>query len=102
MPAKEQARHHRALAFAFEQAGAAATDPDALVRHFAALQGGGGRYPVRPILPEAVERLQSMDWPGNVRELRNTVERLLILAPGPEVTMQTPTLPLTRAYPSAA
>jgi two-component system nitrogen regulation response regulator NtrX len=27
-----------------------------------------------------------MDWPGNVRELRNTVERLLILAAGPEVT----------------
>jgi two-component system nitrogen regulation response regulator NtrX len=27
-----------------------------------------------------------MDWPGNVRELRNTVERLLILAAGPEIT----------------
>ena len=31
---------------------------------------------------EAVERLQQLDWPGNVRELRNTIERLLILAPG--------------------
>jgi two-component system nitrogen regulation response regulator NtrX len=27
-----------------------------------------------------------MDWPGNIRELRNTVERLLILARGNEVT----------------
>jgi two-component system nitrogen regulation response regulator NtrX len=27
-----------------------------------------------------------MDWPGNVRELRNTVERLLILARGTDVT----------------
>jgi two-component system nitrogen regulation response regulator NtrX len=59
--------------------------PD-LVRHFAARQTGPGDFPVRPIQPEAVERLQTMDWPGNVRELRNTVERLLILAAGPEVT----------------
>lgn len=61
-------------------------DVPALVRHFAALQGGGDRYPVRPIRPDAVEQLQAMDWPGNVRELRNTVERLLILAPGPEIS----------------
>ncbi len=60
-------------------------DIPSLVRHFAALQGGG-HYPVRPIQPEAVERLQTMEWLGNVRELRNTVERLLILAPGPEIT----------------
>lgn len=60
--------------------------PD-LVRHFVSLHGGGN-YPVRPIRPEAVDRLQAMDWPGNVRELRNTVERLLILAPGPEVTVR--------------
>jgi two-component system nitrogen regulation response regulator NtrX len=61
-------------------------DIPALVRHFAQRQGGSGEYPVRPIQPSAVERLQAMDWPGNVRELRNTVERLLILAAGPEVT----------------
>jgi two-component system nitrogen regulation response regulator NtrX len=24
-------------------------------------------------------------WPGNVRELRNTIERLLIMAPGPVI-----------------
>src|SRR5690242_12864255 len=34
----------------------------------------------------ALERLRSLDWPGNVRELRNTVERLLILASGPEIS----------------
>ena len=61
-------------------------DIPALVRHFAQRQGGSGEYPVRPIQPSAVERLQAMDWPGNVRELRNTVERLLILAAGPEVS----------------
>ncbi len=30
---------------------------------------------------EALEALQAHDWPGNVRELRNTVERLIIMAP---------------------
>jgi two-component system nitrogen regulation response regulator NtrX len=33
-----------------------------------------------------MECLMSLDWPGNVRELRNTVERMLILATGPELT----------------
>ncbi|MDP2959171.1 MAG: sigma-54 dependent transcriptional regulator [Longimicrobiales bacterium] len=35
--------------------------------------------------PEAVAALQRYPWPGNVRELMNIVERLSILAPGPEV-----------------
>ncbi len=34
---------------------------------------------------EAMERLQSYTWPGNVRELRNTLERLVLLAPEPIV-----------------
>jgi DNA-binding NtrC family response regulator len=34
-----------------------------------------------------MKRLQELDWPGNVRELRNTVERLLILAAGPRITV---------------
>ncbi len=35
----------------------------------------------------AADRLATLEWPGNVRELRNTVERLLILSRGPEVTV---------------
>jgi len=35
----------------------------------------------------AADRLASLDWPGNVRELRNTIERLLILSRGPQVTV---------------
>ena len=34
---------------------------------------------------EAVSALRRYHWPGNVRELLNIVERLAILAPGPEV-----------------
>ena len=40
----------------------------------------------RPFTPEALERLRRHSWPGNVRELRNTIERLLILAAGTEIT----------------
>jgi two-component system nitrogen regulation response regulator NtrX len=33
-----------------------------------------------------MSRLMELDWPGNVRELRNTVERMLILASGQDLT----------------
>ena len=33
----------------------------------------------------AEQALLSWTWPGNVRELRNVLERVAILAPGPEV-----------------
>ncbi|HEX9107628.1 MAG TPA: sigma-54 dependent transcriptional regulator [Longimicrobiales bacterium] len=58
-----------------------------LVRHFTEKAIEEQRLPPRGFSPAAVERLMHMDWPGNVRELRNTVERLLILARGPEVTL---------------
>jgi len=42
-----------------------------------------------PFTPEAIEELKGNSWPGNVRELRNVVERLILLATGPEVTEDT-------------
>jgi two-component system nitrogen regulation response regulator NtrX len=56
-----------------------------LVRHFAEKATEEQRLPQRFVEGDAIDRLSRMDWPGNVRELRNTVERLLILARGPEV-----------------
>ncbi len=38
---------------------------------------------------EAVELLQNYSWPGNIRELRNVVERLLLLATGDAITVET-------------
>src|ERR1041385_3884895 len=29
--------------------------------------------------------LQQYDWPGNVRELENTIERAVVLSPGPVI-----------------
>ncbi len=59
-----------------------------LVRHFTDRLSGTGRAGLRPREFDAValKRLAAHDWPGNIRELRNAVERLLILAPGDEVT----------------
>lgn len=40
-----------------------------------------GRAP-RILTTDTIAALQAYDWPGNVRELRNTIERILIMAPG--------------------
>ena len=61
-------------------------DLPALVSHFVAVLGAGPGMAPKPFTGAALRRLQRRRWPGNVRELRNAVERLLILAPGAEVT----------------
>ncbi len=38
-----------------------------------------------PISPDAMNLLVEYAWPGNIRELENTVERMIILSPGPEI-----------------
>ncbi len=57
-----------------------------LVEHFVAMLSERDGFVPRRVGESALERLMSLDWPGNVRELRNTVERMLILATGPELT----------------
>ncbi len=58
-----------------------------LVAHFVARLAEREGIAPRVVEPEAMAALERLDWPGNVRELRNTVERLLILAAGPRVTL---------------
>jgi transcriptional regulator with GAF, ATPase, and Fis domain len=43
--------------------------------------------PVTHLDPEAVEALAAYDWPGNIRELENVLERAVVLADGPAVTL---------------
>ena len=39
-------------------------------------------------LPEALlPFFSSYDWPGNIRQLQNTIERIVVLAPGQEITL---------------
>src|SRR5207248_9208647 len=57
-----------------------------LAQYFASTLSAREGIPPRSFTPDALERLSSLDWPGNVRELRNTVERLLILAPESQIS----------------
>jgi two-component system nitrogen regulation response regulator NtrX len=59
--------------------------PD-LIAYFISVLTAREGIPPRRISEGALERLKSLDWQGNVRELRNTIERLLILASGPEIS----------------
>jgi len=49
---------------------------------------------------ESMTELQSYPWPGNVRELRNVIERAVILATGPVMTVRPPHASASR--PSSA
>ena len=63
-------------------------DIPALVAHFATrLSAEHNLRPVR-IAPGAIEALQRQRWRGNIRELRNTIERLMIMAPGDIVRVE--------------
>ena len=43
---------------------------------------------VEGIDPEVRERLLAYPWPGNIRELEHLIERLVLMAEGPLLTMQ--------------
>jgi len=49
-----------------------------------------------------MQALLQYPWPGNVRELRNVVERSMILAKGPRLTIDVPTATPTRAVGRSA
>ena len=59
------------------------SDIPLLVQHFLEKYNARLRKEMRGISPDALGLLVRHDWPGNVRELENTMERLLVLSPGP-------------------
>jgi formate hydrogenlyase transcriptional activator len=50
-----------------------------------------GRH-IEEITPESLAALRHYPWPGNIRELRNVVERAMITASGPRLTIAPPHL----------
>ena len=52
-------------------------------------EGTAKRIDVIPC--ENMAALQRYSWPGNIRELRNVVERAMIVATGPQLTIALPT-----------
>jgi DNA-binding NtrC family response regulator len=64
-------------------------DVEVLANHF--LQScaeRAGRSDVESFTPEALDTLRAYSWPGNVRSLENTIERAVLLAPGPQITVE--------------
>jgi len=64
-------------------------DIPALVDHFAAQVCAQNNWKPVKFAPDAVQALQDYSWLGNIRELRNMVERLMLLASGDEVEVET-------------
>jgi PAS domain S-box-containing protein len=55
---------------------------------------------IESVSKDSLRDLQGYSWPGNVRELRNVIERAVILATGPHLTVQAPK-PSVRAAQTA-
>ena len=53
------------------------------LREYSAAYGGT----VTGIEPRAMKALEDYDWPGNVRQLRNVIEKMVVLASGPKLTV---------------
>ena len=58
-----------------------------LTQHFAQKFAEENGKPQLFISPEALRPLMDYDWPGNVRELENVIERAVVLANGPSLTV---------------
>jgi len=58
-----------------------------LALHFLDVHAARAGKVLTHIDPEAVEALIAHDWPGNVRELENTIERAVVLADGPSLSI---------------
>jgi DNA-binding NtrC family response regulator len=63
-------------------------DVEILANHFLqSCAARAGRYDIEAFTPEALDTLRAYAWPGNVRSLENTIERAVLLAPGPQITV---------------
>ena len=58
-----------------------------LVAYFLRKYSAQNHKEVQAIQQEALHQLQAYDWPGNVRELENVIERAVVLAQGPIITV---------------
>jgi DNA-binding NtrC family response regulator len=61
-------------------------DIPVLIEHFLEKHRQRTGKPVSGVESDVVDALRRYDWPGNVRELENTIERAVVLTPGPLLT----------------
>ncbi|MFC1559099.1 sigma-54-dependent transcriptional regulator [Gemmatimonadota bacterium] len=72
-----------------------------LANHFLEQFGRDMKKPPLTLNEEILEVFQVYSWPGNVRELRNLIERLMVLEPGPEVSVEQLPTRMLEAYSEA-
>jgi transcriptional regulator with GAF, ATPase, and Fis domain len=58
-----------------------------LALHFLAQAAERCKKPIRQIDDDAVAILKGYHWPGNIRQLENAIERAVVVAEGPSLTM---------------
>lgn len=57
-----------------------------LIDHFLKVYSEANSLPPPSLTDDALEIFANYRWPGNVRELENTIERLVVLHPGREIS----------------
>ena len=62
-------------------------DIPVLAKHFLSSFAQKTNTRIESMSPQFLEHLQQHDWKGNIRELKNIMERAVILADGPELTV---------------
>src|SRR3990170_314808 len=65
-----------------------AEDIPVLAHHFMDRYAKEAKKNFTEIVADALRQLCAYDWPGNVRELGNVIERAIVLARGPRLTIQ--------------
>jgi transcriptional regulator with GAF, ATPase, and Fis domain len=80
-------------------------DVPLLAHHFVRKHAPRTGRLVEGLSDEALRALSDYDWPGNVRELENTIERAVVLSPGPiigarELSLLGPLAPSSGGLPS--
>jgi transcriptional regulator with GAF, ATPase, and Fis domain len=73
-----------------------------LALHFARVCGQRSRQTSMQIDDDALPVLKAYDWPGNIRELENVIERAVVVAEGPTITVQDLPPELLRAVENQA
>ncbi len=64
-------------------------DVEVLAFHFLkTCSARAGRHDVISFTPDTLAALRAYPWPGNVRSLENTIERAVLLSPGPVITVE--------------
>ncbi len=59
-----------------------------LIQHFLQQSAKDNNRTIEAITPDALQVLNQHPWPGNVRELRNAIERMVVMARTPRLTLR--------------